>query len=341
MDSTNSATDLGRTALTGVETVSGGGTSVVFGPVRSRRLGLSLGINPIEVKTCSYSCTYCQAGCTVRTRIEREPWSEPEAVAAEVARRLEACRADGLFVDYATFVPNGEPTLDSHLGASIRAVEALGLRTAVLTNGSLLWRQDVREELVSADWVSIKVDTVEDALWRRLNRPVRRLRLEAVLDGMRRFAAMYRGDLVTETMLVAGVNDDEGAIERTARFIGALHPLRAYVAIPTRPPAEPSVEAPDSDRVRRIAAAFRATETPVTCLLGELDDIEPFAPETEIATELLRMVAVHPLPESTVREYLARGGGDWPDVDGLVEQRRLVRVRHGDRSYLRRAIKPI
>jgi hypothetical protein len=117
-------------------------------------------------------------------------------------------------------------------------VARLGLRVAVLTNGSLLWRDDVRVELVDADLVSVKVDAVEEATWRCLDRPVGTIRLDAVVEGIRRFAAEFRGDLVTETMLVAGVNDDEASVRRTAAFVSAIEPLRAYLAIPTRPPKD-------------------------------------------------------------------------------------------------------
>ena len=111
---------------------------IAFGPVRSRRLGWSLGINNVPPKTCTYSCVYCQVGATDRARREREVFFEPGAVVAAVRERVAACQAAGQPVDYATFVPDGEPTLDRHLGEAIRGVAALGVRVAVLTNGSLL-----------------------------------------------------------------------------------------------------------------------------------------------------------------------------------------------------------
>jgi wyosine [tRNA(Phe)-imidazoG37] synthetase (radical SAM superfamily) len=306
---------------------------IVFGPVHSRRLGWSLGINNVPPKTCTYSCVYCQVGATDRARVERAAFFSPAHIAAAVGARLAECRAAGQPVDYATFVPDGEPTLDRHLGAAIRSVAALGLKTAVLTNGSLLWRDDVRVELAAADWVSIKVDAVDERTWRRVNRPIGNLRRETVLDGMRRFAAEYRGDLVTETMLVAGLNDDDAAAERTSAFVSALGPLRAYVAIPTRPPAEPWVRAPSIDAARRVADIFRAAEVPTTCLTEELET--PFAVSDDPAEGLLGIVAVHPMTEADARDYLARSGADWSVAQALVDQRRIVTVRHGRRTYLR------
>jgi wyosine [tRNA(Phe)-imidazoG37] synthetase (radical SAM superfamily) len=307
---------------------------IAFGPVRSRRLGWSLGINNVPPKTCTYSCVYCQVGATDRARLERADYFAPEEIVDAVAARLAECRAAEQPVDYATFVPDGEPTLDRHLGEAIRDVADLGLKVAVLTNGTLLWRDDLREELAAADWVSLKVDTVDEPTWRRLNRPIGNLELEVVLDGMRRFVAGYRGEVVTETMLVAGINDDAASIEQTARFIGALEPLRAYVAIPTRPPAEPWVRAASVETARRAAEIFRSAEVP-TELLVEDDVAETFAPATDPAAGLLGIVAVHPMAVADARTYLSRSGGDWSVAQRLLDEGRLVAVRHDARTYLR------
>ena len=309
---------------------------IAFGPVRSRRLGWSLGINNVPPKTCTYSCVYCQAGATDRARLERAEYFAPEVIVDAVVARLAECRATDQPIDYATFVPDGEPTLDLHLGEAIRGVAGLGLKVAVLTNGGLLWRDDVREELMAADLVSVKVDSVDEATWRRVNRPIGNLRLETVLDGMRSFAADYGGDLVTETMLVAGTNDDDdGAlIEQTARFIGALEPLRAYVAIPTRPPAEPWVRAPSVDTARRAADIFRADGLPAE-LLVEDDCAETFTPSSDPAAGLLGIVAVHPMSFADAHAYLDRSGGDWSVAQRLLAEGRVVAVRHGGRTYLR------
>lgn len=309
---------------------------IAFGPVRSRRLGWSLGINNVPPKTCTYSCVYCQVGATDRARLERATFFGPDEIVDAVGERLDECRTAGQPIDYATFVPDGEPTLDAHLGEAIEGVAALGLEIAVLSNGSLLWRDDVRAALAPAGWVSIKVDSVDEATWRRLNRPMRSLRLETVLDGMRRFAGEYRGDLVTETMLVAGLNDDEGTLERTAAFVSTLEPLRAYVAVPSRPPAEPWVRAPSADTVDRAAEVFRTFEVPTSCLVEEIEESPAsFAVSDDPARGLLGIVAVHPMTESAVRDYLARAGADWSVAQALLDEGRVVAVPHDGRTYLR------
>ena len=316
---------------------------IAFGPVRSRRLGWSLGINNVPSKTCSYSCVYCQVGETDRARDEREAFFAPDEVVAAVRARLAECRATGQPVDYATFVPDGEPTLDRNLGEALRRVAALGVKVAVLTNGSLLWRDDVRAELAPADWVSLKVDSVDEPIWRRLNRPIGRLRLAAVLDGMRRFAAEYRGDLATETMLVAGLNDDEVSTRATAAFVSVLEPRRAYIAIPTRPPAEAWVRAPSPAVAGRAAEIFREYELPTSCLVDEIEEGDecegPFAVGGDPTRGLLEILAVHPLTESAARDYLDRSGADWSVARALLDSGQVVTVRHRQRTFLRRSIR--
>jgi wyosine [tRNA(Phe)-imidazoG37] synthetase (radical SAM superfamily) len=312
---------------------------LAFGPVRSRRLGWSLGINNVPPKTCTYSCVYCQVGATDRARLVRRAFYAPGDIAAAVAARLAECRATAQPIDVATFVPDGEPTLDRDLGAAIRGVAALGLRVAVLTNGSLLWREDVRADLRDADWVSVKVDSVEEVAWRRVNRPIGGIALETVLDGIRMFVAEYRGELVTETMLVAGVNDDDMGLRGTAAFISALEPFHAYVTIPTRPPAEPWVRAPSAQVVAHAVDMYRRFELPTSPLVEDIEDEEvSFATAEDPVQGLLGILAVHPMSEAAVDDYLARSGADRSVARALLESGRIVTVPYRGRSYLRAAL---
>jgi wyosine [tRNA(Phe)-imidazoG37] synthetase (radical SAM superfamily) len=137
---------------------------IAFGPVPSRRLGRSLGINNIPPKICTYSCVYCQVGRTHKLQVERRPFYEPQEVLRDVRAKVEKAREAGEPIEYLTFVPDGEPTLDVHLGQEIELLRPLGLPIAVISNTSLIWRQDVREDLMGADWVSLKVDAVEEEL---------------------------------------------------------------------------------------------------------------------------------------------------------------------------------
>jgi len=223
---------------------------ITFGPVPSRRLGRSLGINNIPPKVCTYSCVYCQLGRTRRMRIGRETFYGPRRVFAAARERVEQLEASGEAIDYLSFVADGEPTLDSGLGREIRRLKTLGFPVAVITNASLLWRADVREDLAAADWVCLKVDSLQGEIWRKVDRPHPRLRLDAILDGAHVFARAFTGRLVTETMLIRGLNDSEEHLREVASYLAALRPATAYLAVPHRPPAEVWAQPPSAEALR-------------------------------------------------------------------------------------------
>lgn len=203
---------------------------IAFGPVPSRRLGRSLGINNIPPKVCTYACVYCQLGRTIRMQVARQAFYKPEDIRAEVEEKIGKTRRRGEPIDYLTFVPDGEPALDANLGREIELFRPLGIKIAVITNASLIWGEDVREALGKADWASLKVDAVSEEVWRKINRPHRSLQLDLILEGMREFAKAYRGELATETMLVQGLNDSDGCVEEVADFLAELKPAEVYLA---------------------------------------------------------------------------------------------------------------
>jgi wyosine [tRNA(Phe)-imidazoG37] synthetase (radical SAM superfamily) len=308
---------------------------IAFGPVPSRRLGRSLGINNMPPKICSYSCVYCQLGRTLKMEVERRAFYEPEMVVSDVSAQVTRAREAGESIDYLTFVPDGEPTLDIHLGREIERLRPLGLPIAVISNASLIWRQEVRQDLLGADWVSLKVDAVEEAVWRQINRPHGSLDLYSILEGVLAFASEYTGELVTETMLVDGVNDGERHLKALASFLTHMQPDRAYLSIPTRPPAEPWALPPDEQTVNRAYHILRKEVEQVEYLIGY--EGNAFAFTGDVEEDLLSITAVHPMREDAVSQFLARAGADPAIVQRLVAQDRLVEADYdGHRFYLRR-----
>jgi len=256
-----------------------------------------------------------------------------------VRMRLDLAAARRERVDYVTFVPDGEPTLDLGLGAAIDLVRELGVRVAVVTNASLLWQPEVRDALARADWVSLKIDAVEEVVWRRLNRPSRRLDLDEVLQGHRAFAASYGGTLATETMIVDGVNDGWHTLDTVAEHIGALRPSAAWVAVPVRPPAQAWVRAPKPAVVERACEVLARRVGRVGCLTAHEPD--EFSGTGDAERDLLAIAAVHPLREAAVRDLLRRAGADWTAVASLVEDGRLEVVDYdGERFYRAWRLRP-
>ncbi len=309
-----------------------------FGPVPSRRLGRSLGINNIPAKSCTYSCVYCQVGRTTDLTVVRSRFYDPLSIVSSVKSRLAQARALGDRVDYLTFVPDGEPTLDVNLGQEILLLKPLGIPIAVISNSSLLYRDDVIEEIKQADWVSLKLDTVEESTWWKINRPHRGLRLPTMLSGILAFAREFSGKLVTETMLVAGINDSDDGIIELANFIHQLRPARAYLSVPTRPPAERWVRGPNEGVLNRSYQCFSARVKTVELLTHYEGDA--FAATGDVEKDLLSITAVHPMRKEAISSLLARAGATWSIVDRLVERGSLVATTYENHVFYLRRFSP-
>lgn len=309
---------------------------IAFGPVPSRRLGRSLGINNIPPKVCTYSCAYCQLGRTSKMRAERQEFYRPREILGAVESKVEQAKETGEAIDYLAFVPDGEPTLDINLGREIELLRPLGVKIAVITNSSLAWREDVREDLGRADWVSLKVDSTQDGVWRTIDRPHGALRLTSILEGMVEFAKTYAGELVTETMLVRGVNDGVDHVREVADFLSRLGPAKAYLSIPTRPPAEQWVQAPDEDAINLAYQILSERLADVEHLIGY--EGNAFASTGDVEEDLLGITAVHPMREDAVAELLTRTGADWEAVRELVDTGQLLETEYEGRKFFVRKL---
>ncbi|SEM04171.1 Wyosine [tRNA(Phe)-imidazoG37] synthetase, radical SAM superfamily [Syntrophus gentianae] len=207
----------------------------VYGPVPSRRLGRSLGVDAIPFKTCTFDCVYCQLGRTTHKTIERKEYVSAEAVLDEVKRKL----AEGDIPDYITFSGSGEPTLNSRIGDMIRGIkEMTDVPVAVLTNGSLLWRKEVQEELMAADLVIPSLDAGDEQLFQYVNRPHGDLSFERVVDGLIEFTRRFPGQVWLEILLLKGVTGLSSHVEKIVALAKRIAPARIQLNTVCRPPAE-------------------------------------------------------------------------------------------------------
>jgi wyosine [tRNA(Phe)-imidazoG37] synthetase (radical SAM superfamily) len=307
----------------------------IFGPIPSRRLGRSLGINNIPPKSCSYYCTYCQVGPTEKTEIKRRHFYGADYLVKLVKERVVQLQAQGETIDHLSFVPDGEPTLDIDLGETIDKLRPLGIKIAIITNGSLIWDKEVRETLKKADWVSLKVDSVNEKQWKRLNIPQSNLNLPTILEGMLEFSKEYTGTLVTETMLVKNRNVSEESAAEIGNFIQKLNPKKAYFLIPIRPPAVSSIRPPSEDELNRFYQIVSRKVANVEYLTGY--EGSPFASTGDVAEDLLSITAVHPMREESVQELLDKNQADWGIVKNLVNQGKVLESEYeGKKFYIRR-----
>jgi wyosine [tRNA(Phe)-imidazoG37] synthetase (radical SAM superfamily) len=275
-------------------------------------------------------------GRTISRQVKRAPFYEPREIFKAIRNKVEKAKKAGEAVDYLTFVPDGEPTLDTNLGREIELLRPLGVKIAVITNSSLIWRRDVREDLKKADWVSLKVDSTLDQIWRRLDRPYGTLQLARILHGMLEFAQNFSGELVTETMLVEDVNDGVEHLDEVARFLAQLKPSRAYLSVPTRPPAEVWARPPGEEVINRAYQILNKRVSQVEYLIGY--EGNAFAFTVDVEEDLLSITAVHPMREEAVSEFLTRAGADWSFVHRLIDGGQLVKTDYEGKSFYMRKL---
>jgi len=304
---------------------------IIFGPVPSRRLGQSLGINNIPPKICTYSCVYCQLGRTLHMQVERDSFYKPEEILKDVEKKVKDAKDKEERIDYLTFVPDGEPTLDINLGKEIEFIKPLGIKIAVITNASLIWQKDVQDDLCGADWVSLKIDAVSEDIWRRVNRPHKSLQLDKIFKGILEFSDAFNGKITIETMLIQDINDNTEDIEKIANFIAGLRDAKSYISIPTRPPAEKWVKPANEHTINKAYQLFKEKSVTTEYLIGY--EGNAFAFTGNIEEDLLSIMSVHPMREEAVSEFLKKAKANWVVIEKLINEDKLVEVKYKDKKF--------
>jgi len=206
----------------------------IYGPVPSRRLGFSLGVDIIPFKICSYGCVYCQLGKTTLKTVERKAYVSFQDVLGELNLFLSEFHGQ---IDYIAFSGSGEPTLNSEIGEMIREVKNLtSIPVAVLTNGSLLFREDVQEDLMEADVVLPSLDAVTPSVFKAVNVPCSSLKIGDIIEGLRSFIREFKGEVWLEVLLCRGINDGEKELERIKEAVGLIKPNKVQLNTVVRPP---------------------------------------------------------------------------------------------------------
>lgn len=227
--------------------------SQIFGPVPSRRLGFSLGVDTVLYKTCSLDCIYCQLGRTTNKTIERKEYISCDDILPEIEEILKQKER----IDYITFSGSGEPTLNSKIKRMINNIKKLvSIPIAVLTNGTLLFQPKTREELMEADLVIPSLDAVSDEIFKKVNRPHRSLRIDKIIDGLSDFSQEFKGKIWLEIMVVKGINDSPKEIKRMAEVIENVKLDKIQLNTVVRPPAEKFAQPVDLENLEKIRKAL-------------------------------------------------------------------------------------
>ncbi len=242
-------------------------TSFVYGPVPSRRLGLSLGINVIPFKTCTLDCIYCQCGRTTKKTLERRSYFPARDIIASVRRSLVASRQSP--ISFLTFAGEGEPTLNKDIGRIIRRLKReFSIPVAVITNSTLLTDPQVRRDLCAADLVVPSLDAADQRTFARVNRCRRDLSVADIIAGLKLFRRGYRGRLWLEIMFVKGINDSVEHVVALRKAAWEIKPDRIQLNTVVRPPAEKFAQPMSPDDLEQIQCLFG----PDTDIIGEPKD---------------------------------------------------------------------
>ena len=304
--------------------------SVIFGPVPSRRLGYSLGVDlvPADCKTCTLDCYYCQVGHTKRKVIERAEYISTGQVLKEIDAKLPVQN-----IHFITFSGSGEPTLHKDHGRIIdRIRQKAATPVAVITNGTLMDRADVRRDLAKADLVVPSLDAVSPEVFARLNRPHPSLDVGKIIEGLEKFRQEFDQQLWLEVMMVRGFNDHPSEIMKFKQAIDRINPDRVHLNTVTRPPVEKDAEPLQPEEMDRIAAMFGSKATVIGVATGEARQDKTLNLEEQVF-ELVRrrgvtlndLVNSHGLHRDVAADILER----------LVNNKKIKKVIHGGVTYYR------
>lgn len=267
----------------------------IFGPVPSRRLGISLGISPIQKKTCNYSCIYCQLGRTDKMTNARESFFPPGDIISE----FEDYLSSGQHFDAVTIVGEGEPTLYLNLGILLTEIKKrVKVPLAVITNGALLYDRKLQEELCNADIVLPSFDAYDEASFRKINRPHRTLDFNRCYEGLKDFSNNFKGELWIEIMLMRGVNDDDDSLRKYKSLLEKVKYSKLYINTPVRPPAEENVRCIDSERTERAVGILHGISIDKLVSEGFKSEI----PDDYSA--ILSIIKRHPMNQFEIKTFL-------------------------------------
>jgi len=267
----------------------------VFGPVPSRRLGNSLGIDPIPSKICNFGCVYCQLGSTLKKTNKRDLFYPPEDILEEIR---EALKNKSQKVDYITILASGEPLLYSEIGYLVNEIKKFSkIPTCLITNGALLADGSVQDEILKFDVVMPTLDAGNENIFLKINRPHHTVKFDKMIEGFISFRKKYSGQIWMEVMLINGVNDTLEELTQIKEKLDLIIPDRVYINVPIRPPTEAWVKIPskkDLNLANKILGAYKDISSP------ESGDFNLYSDNFE--EELIAIISRHPLNLQQIEE---------------------------------------
>ena len=301
----------------------------VYGPVPSRRLGFSLGIDIIPSKTCSLNCIYCQLGPTTRKTLRRKEYFPSKEILSQVKKKLSS----GQQIDYITFSGSGEPTLNTALGKLIREIKKrTTVPVAVLTNSTLFSRKSVRRDLLAADLVVPSLDAATQKVFDKINRPQPSLKVEKIIDGLKKFRQEFKGSIWLEIMLVKGVNDSLSHIKKLKEIITKIRPEKVQLNTVIRPPAEKFASPLSLEELEEIKNIIGKN-----CeIIAEFEKKAQILPSENLEEAILSLIRRRPVTLADISASLGKHKNDIIKyLNFLLEEGKIQSAIHKDLKYYR------
>lgn len=306
---------------------------MIIGPVYSRRFGSILVINNVLCKTCTYNCIYCQTGGADCCRTERGTCFSPYELFFYVRKKIEELEKENIKINYIAFRPRGEATLDLNLAHELRLIRELGYKTIVFTNSSLIWNENVKENLLFSDIVSLKVDTVNEAIWKKINKPHKRLPFDAILEGIVDFSKNYHGKLTTETMIIKDINDNIEEIKNTCSFLSSFKRDLSYFFIPQRPPQKGYAVPPEAEVLDKIKLFVPANLNNVKMIC--CDDSLPIELSGNYEEELLKLISIKSVKVSDVKSTILKYDLKNNLLDEWLKKELIEKIEYNNEHFIK------
>jgi wyosine [tRNA(Phe)-imidazoG37] synthetase (radical SAM superfamily) len=254
----------------------------------------------------------------------------PYELYASVKNKLEEIKRSGKSIDYILFAGSGDPALDSSLPQEISILREFGYKIAVFTNSALLWNKNIQENLMFADYVSLKIDTVNEDTWLKINRPHQRLRYNLILDGIEKFSKRFVGKLVTETTLIKNINDSEDEIIQLGKFLNNTKHTASYFMTPMYPPAENYAVSPDAETINKLSTIIddKVTNSVKLCC----PETEDFFATDDFENELLGLLSLHPVGVEAVRNFI-KGNGELKTLNNMIANNIIKEIDFSGKKY--------
>lgn len=293
----------------------------IFGPVPSRRMGLSVGISPIPDGHCNYSCIYCQLGRTHNMTNKREEYFNCEEIVGEFKEYLKDLKK----YDVVTIVGEGEPLLYKNIGKLILEIQKLTDKpVAVITNGALLAEEEVREQLLNADIVLPSFDAANNEIYKKINRPHGSIDFEKSYEGLVEFSKKYKGQLWIEIMIIKDLNDSEEALYEIKKMLEKVEYDKIYINSPVRPPAEKFVKETGKDKFQKAIDILGGVSIDKLVSEGFYSDIE------DDYEAVLSIIKRHPMNGFEIRSFINERGNKNPEefIEKMNKDEKIEKVNY-------------